>query len=241
MLSFKVQRLGALTGATIVVDSVTIDGTNGTFSITATKAGTLSNSIINNKNAVSMNGTGGTLNITKDTFTVKTGKTGLTMTVPVTVTGSTFNVTGTGTGIAASSDVTVSGSTFTGSANTSDVIPGQWYRFHRNRHHAGTSISGNTFTGLTDALTVNSGSPRVAFTGNTVTNCGQAAPPAIGRISGDYCDSATGLNITGNTITNGASNIITVATGYAPMVNITQNTFTGNAKSVSSADKSATP
>jgi hypothetical protein len=229
-----------LTGATIVVDNVTIDGTNGTFSITATKAGTLSNSIINNKNAVSMNGVGGTLNITKDTFTVKTGKTGLTMTAPVTVTGSTFNVTGTGTGIAASSDVTVSGSTFTGSANTTDAYLGNGIVSTATATTAGTSISGNTFTGLTDALNLSSGSPRVAFTGNTVTNCGQASPPAPAVSPAIIVGSATALNITGNTITNGANYIITVATGLAPVVNITQNTFTGNAKAVSSADKTAT-
>jgi hypothetical protein len=162
------------------------------------------------------------------------------MTAPVTVTGSTFNVTGTGTGIAASSDVTVSGSTFTGSANTTDAYLGNGIVSTATATTAGTSISGNTFTGLTDALNLSSGSPRVAFTGNTVTNCGQASPPAPAVSPAIIVGSATALNITGNTITNGANYIITVATGLAPVVNITQNTFTGNAKAVSSADKTAT-
>ena len=231
----------SLTGATIVVDSVTIDGTNGTFSITASKAGTLSNSIINNENTVNMTATGtGTVYVTKDTFTVKAGKNGLTTGSAVTVTGSTFNVTSTGTGIAAGNDVTVSGCTFTGAANTTDVYLGNGINFTAASTGTGTAIGTSTFTGLSNALIVNNAAAIVNFTGNTVTNCGQAAPPAATPTPAITLTAAATLNLYGNTITAGTSNILTVASGYAPTVNCTQNTFTGNAKSVSSSDETVT-
>ena len=231
-----------ITGTTIVVDSVTIDGTNGTFTISASKSGTLSNSIINNKNTVTMTATGtGTVNVTKDTFTVKASKYGLTAGSPVTVTGSTFNVTSSGIGIYANYDVTVSGCTFTGAANTSDALLGTGISFPATyTYSTGSTIGTSTFTGLSNALIVNNATAVVSFTGNTVTNCGQAAPPAPAATPAITLTAVSMLNIFGNTITNGTSNILTVASPYANKVNITQNTFTGNAKAISSADTTAT-
>ena len=230
-----------ITGVTVVVDSVTIDGTNGTFTISASKSGTLSNSIINNKNTVTMTATGtGTVNVTKDTFTVKAGKYGLTAGSPVTVTGSTFNVTSSGIGIYANFDVTVSGCTFTGAANTSDALLGTGISFPAGyTYSTGSKIGTSTFTGLSNALIVNNAAAVVSFTGNTVTNCGQAVPPAATATPAITLTAASMLNIFGNTITNGTSNILTVANTYANKVNITQNTFTGNAKAISSADNTA--
>ena len=231
-----------ITGVTVVVDSVTIDGTNGTFTISASKSGTLSNSIINNENTVTMTATGtGTVNVTKDTFTVKAVKYGLTAGSPVTVTGSTFNVTSSGIGIYANFDVTVSGCTFTGAANTSDALLGTGISFPAGyTYSTGSTIGTSTFTGLSNALIVNNAAAVVSFTGNTVTNCGQAVPPAATATPAITLTAASMLNIFGNTITNGTSNILTVASGYATNVNCTQNTFTGNANSVSSSDETVT-
>ena len=235
------STLWGITGTTIVVDSVTIDGTNGAFTINASKSGTLSNSIVNNKNTVDMIATApGAVYVTKDTFTVKAGMNGLTTGSAVTVTGSTFNVTSTGTGIAATNDVTVSGCTFTGAANTSDAYTGTGINVTANDAATpGSTIGTSTFTGLSNALIVNNAAAVVSFTGNTVTNCGEAAPPAAAATPAITLTMANMLNIFGNTITNGTSNILTVALTYADNVNITQNTFTGNAKAISSADTTA--
>ena len=203
---------GTGTTSALVIDSVTIDGTNGAFTMTASKSGTLSNSIINNKNGVTMTATGtGTVNVTKDTFTVKATKTGLMTGSAVTVTGSTFNVTSTGIGIVASFDVTVSGCTFTGAANTTDALLGDGIRVTAASTGAGTTIGTSTFTGLTNGLIVNNAGAIVSFTGNTVTNCGEAVPPAAAATPAITETAATTLNIFGNTITNGTSNILTVA------------------------------
>jgi hypothetical protein len=73
-----------------------------------------------------------------------------------------------------------------------------------------------------------------------VTNCGQA--PASGTSTAAFIvtSAATnGVNIVGNTVTNGTYYIASVAAGQDGNVNITQNTFTGNAKTFS-ADTAAT-
>ena len=82
----------ALTGKTVVIDSVTIDGSTGALTVgSATAAGTVtvSNSNIL-KGALTVNaaGAGATSTLSKDTFTVKSGAlTGLVASTGVTVTG----------------------------------------------------------------------------------------------------------------------------------------------------------
>ena len=147
----------ALSGKTVVIDSVTIDGSGpGALTIGNTNANgsdTVSNSIIQ-KGALIVNNpaAGVTTTLLKDTFTVKTGAlVGLTATTAATVTGCTFNVTGTSTGIAAAASVTVTGSTFTGAANTTDTYLGNGILVTGG---AASAISTSTFTGLTNALTL---------------------------------------------------------------------------------------
>ena len=122
---------------------------------------------------------------------------------------------------------------------TTDALLGDGINVTAVSAGTGTAIGTSTFTGLTNGLIVNNAGAIVSFTGNTVTNCGEAAPPAAAATPAITETAATTLNIFGNTITNGTSYILTVATTYAPAVNCTQNTFTGNAKSVSNADKTA--
>jgi len=237
------QAPWSLTGKTVLVDSVTIDGTTGALTIGNTNANgsdTVSNSMIQ-KGALTVNDTGAgvTCSLLKDTFTVKTGAlVGLTATTAATVTGCTFNVTGTSWGIAAAASVTVTGSTFTGAANTTDTYLGNGISVT-----GGTgAISTSTFTGLTNALTVNGGAAMANFFSNTVTNCGEASPPALtatdATTSAIIITSAAvnGVNIYGNTITNGTYYVLSVATGNDAMVNFYQNTLTGNAKIASNDD-----
>jgi hypothetical protein len=228
-----------LTGKTFVIDSVTINGKTGTGTVVASSSATVSNSNITT-GALTIGATGtGTSNITKDTFTVATGANGLTPSSATTVTGSTFNLTGQGGyGILTNVDVSVTGSTFTGSTNTTDQYLGNGIEITGST--SGSSISSSTFTGLSNALTLNGAGAMATFSSNTVTNCGQA--PASGNSTAAIiitAAAANGVNIYGNTITNGAYYIITVAAGQDGAVNIYQNTFTGNAK-VASGDPAAT-
>ena len=227
----------ALTGKTVVIDLVTIDNTNA-LTINDTTAGgaaTVSNSNIKNGALVMTNASTASSTLSKDTFTVKTGAVGLTVTGTnvnaVAVTTCVFNVTGTGLGINANFAVTVSGSTFTGAAVTDSSTPSTGFGIAAN---AGTSTIGtSTFTGLTNALTVNAGT--VSFNGNTVTTCGLASPATAAIVVAG----ATAVTIYNNTITGGPSWIISVANTFAPIVNVSQNTFTGNAKAATSADTTA--
>jgi hypothetical protein len=227
----------ALTGKTVVIDSVTIDNTNA-LTINDTTAGgavTVSNSNLKNGALVMTNASTATGTLLKDTFTVKSAGLGLTVSAgnanAVAVTTCVFNVTGTGLGISGLSAVTVSGSTFTGAAVTDSSTPSTGFGIVAN---AGTSTIGtSTFTGLTNALTVNAGT--VSFNGNTVTTCGLASPATAAIVVAG----ATAVTIYNNTITNGTSWIISVAAGQAPAVNVSQNTFTGNAKAATSADTTA--
>jgi hypothetical protein len=81
----------------------------------------------------------------------------------------------------------------------------------------------------------------VSFNGNTVTNCGEA--PSSGTSTAAIIinsAAANGVNIFNNTITNGTYYIITVASSFDANVNVTQNTFTGNAKAAQNLDTSNT-
>jgi hypothetical protein len=227
-----------LTGTAVVIDSVTVDGRNGVVTISASKSATVSNSIIQN-NALVIGATGtGTSAIAKDTFNVKTGATGLAVTSATTITDSTFNVTGQGGyGISAPYDVTIASSTFTGTNNTVDRYMGNGILVSGSVN--GSSISSCTFTGLSNALTVNGAGAMATFSSNTVNNCGQtlaSGNSTAAIIVGSAV--ANGVSIFNNTITNGTYYIVNVTTAYT--VNVSQNTFIGNAKTAQSADTNAT-
>jgi hypothetical protein len=225
-----------LTGKTVVIDSVTIDGTNGPLTITDTTAGgaaTVSNSNIIG-GVLTMNATGtatGTLN--KDTFTVKTGKTGAVANVAVkngaVVTACTFNVTGTGIGLSAIDDVTLSGSTFTGAAVTdnSTTMTGVGISLTAAATAgSATSITTSTFTGLSPALVVADGT-NATFSGNTLTNCGVTSTYDTIMVN-----SSTGtLYIVNNKITGSLQYIATV-NANDNMVFIMDNNFATNVKNV---------
>jgi hypothetical protein len=209
----------ALTGLTVVVDKVTIDGTNGgylTVNAATTGSGTVSNSVIQN-GALTMSATGtATSNVTKDTFTVATASTGLVVNGPTTITGSTFNVAGTGEGISGNANVTASGSTFTGVTGGGvgvELLNG-----------AASVIGTSKFSGLTEALDVTAPAA-VSFNNNTVDKCGVATtgPDAIMI----HSTAGTGVLISGNTITNSLENIINVAANDN-LVFVMGNSFSGN-------------
>jgi hypothetical protein len=251
-----------LSGKTVIINAVTIDGSStGALTIGNTNAGgtdTITGCIFQKGTITIANGAGTPLvptanvvcTLNNDTFTTKTGNTnvGLTATTAATVTGCTFNVAGTSWGISAAANVTVTGSTFTGVANTTDTYLGNGILVT-----GGTgAISTNTFTGLTNALTVNgapgAGTPPVPvgamanFFSNTVTNCGEASPPAVTATDATTsaiiitASAANGVNIYGNTITNGTYYVLSVASGQDANVNFYQNTLTGNAKIASNDD-----
>jgi hypothetical protein len=238
----------ALTGKTVVVNALTIDGSGpGALTIqngSASGSDTISGCILQ-KGTLTVNDAAGTVcTLSNDTFTTKTGgSVGLTATTPATVTGCTFNVAGTSWGISAAANVTVTGSTFTGVAETTDTYLGNGISVTGG---AGNAISTSTFTGLTNALTVNGGTAMANFFSNTVTNCGEASPPAL--TATDQTTSAiiitsagvNGVNIYGNTITNGTYYVLSVAAGQDGNVNFYQNTLTGNAKVASNDDLNST-
>jgi hypothetical protein len=233
-----IQGLAAwgITGTTIVIDSVTIDGTNGALTLVATGSGsaTLSNSIINNKNAVNIGATGtGTSNITKDTFTVNTGKNGLVPTSATTVTGSTFTITGTGWGINSANNVTVSGCTFTGVAATAPTYTGQGINL-TGGSGSGSTIGTSTFTGLSNALTCGT-LVNVNFNGNTVTACGMTTPTGVDAIQVNSVGLTYGVYILNNKITNSLEYIVSVALGCDNLVYVNDNQFTGNVKNAATA------
>ena len=186
-------------------------------------------------------GAGVVCTLSNDTFTTKTGAlvVGLNAMTPATVTGCKFNVAGTSWGISAAANVTVTGSTFTGVAETTDTYLGNGISITGG---TGNAISTSTFTGLTNALTVNGGTAMANFFNNTVTNCGEASPPAL--TATDQTTSAiiitaaaaNGVNIYGNTITAGTYYVLSVATGNDSSVNFYQNTLTGNAEVASNDD-----
>jgi hypothetical protein len=214
-----------LNGATVVVDKVTIDGsgfvapaTNGDLTLSATTAGTISNSILQG-GAVTLGGVANTFS--NDTVTVLTGATGVVANTATTLTNCTFSVAGTGIGISnvGATNVTVTGCAFTG------VTGGGW----------GIDLNGGTgsvvgtskFSGLTEALDITAAA--VSFNGNTVDKCGVATtgPDAIMV----HSTVAPGVQISTNKITNSLENIMTVTVNDT-MVWVMGNSFSGNVGNV---------
>jgi hypothetical protein len=235
----------AMTGKTVVIDSVTIDGTNGqlTVSTPAGGAGTVSNSNIIGNMLIMNNTTTGTSTLNKDTFTVKTGKTGANLSNAAVngavVTACTFNVTGTGIGLVTADDVTLSGSTFTGAAVTdnSTTATGVGISLTAGATPGSvTSITGSTFTGLSPALVVADGT-KATFSGNTVTACGVTSTYDAISVTG-----TTGLlYIMNNKITNSLQYIVNIALGGNDNnVFIMENNFSGNVKNVNNSDTTIT-
>jgi Right handed beta helix region len=207
----------SLTGATVVIDKVTIDGTTGALTMTNATAGTISNSVI--KGAPVIFSGAGTNTVDTDTVTVLTAANGLVVSAATTVKNSTFSVAGTGIGISSAANVTVSGSTFTGvaGAGTGIALTGG----------AASVIGSSTFTGLATALSVTGAG--ATFNGNTVDACGVATGPDTIMVT-----STSGLTIMNNKITNSKEYIINVAAN-GTAINVMLNTFKGNAKAAANA------
>jgi hypothetical protein len=206
-----------LTGATVVIDSVTIDNTFA-LTMSATTSGTISNSNLKN-GAVVVSTAKNTFN--KDTFTVKTGAKGISSTAAVTATGCTFTMTGTGQAISSSDSVTASGDTFNGTAATAPTQTGLGIVLT-----GGTAsvVGTSTFTGLTTALSVTTAA--VSFNGNTVTSCGMTSgPDAIMVVS----TAGTGVNLYNNNISKSLEYIINVAANDNLVV-VMGNQFSANVK-----------
>jgi hypothetical protein len=210
----------ALTGASVTVDSVTIDASAGgvlTVGGAATTAATITKSYL--KGGVltmASAGTSSTTNISNDTFTVASGAAGLIVKTPTIVTDSIFNTDGTGTGINAQSNVLVSNSTFAGTA-------GAGFGITLNGGAAST-IGTSTFTGLTTALTVSNAGAGVLFNSNTVTSCG-----VLSSHDAIVVTATSGVFISNNNISKSLNNIINVS-GNDNLVAVMLNSFSGNAK-----------
>jgi hypothetical protein len=218
---------GTGTTSVLVVDSVTIDMTSGNFTMTASKTGTVSNSTLI-KGTLVMASTGtGTDTCSKDTFTERTGATGLSATsTATTVSGCTFALPGAATGINGTADVTVSGSTFTGASDTSTLSTGFGITLTGGTT-AGSTIGTSTFTGLSNAITVNV-IGNVNITGNTITACGFITGPDAITVT------AVGVGYTvfilNNKITNSPEYIVYVTANDNQVV-VMENQFSGNVKS----------
>jgi len=219
-----------LSGATSVIDSVTIDNTNGSFTMNNATAGTVSNCVFKNAtgNALVFSGAG-TETASTDTFTVKNGATGISSSsAKATVTGCTFTVTGTGWGISSSANITVSGSTFTGVAATAPTYTGQGIILSGG---AASVIGTSTFTGLSTALDTTAGG--VNFNGNTVTSCGMTTPTGVDAIMVHTVTVPTAVvNITNNKISSSLEYIISVA-GNDNLVSVMDNQFATNVSNAS--------
>jgi hypothetical protein len=231
-----------LSGKNVTVNMLTINGSKGGL-LTISGAGTgavvvsacnLTGGVL----TVNNTGTGATTSVTNDAFTVATGATGLVTSAATTVSGSTFTVAGTGVGISNSvaSNDTITGCTFTGASDTSDAYLGNGISLS-NSGTAGSAINTSTFTGLTNALTVSGGA--ATFNANTVTNCGEASPPAVTASAAIVVSGTTSTNLYQNTITAGTYQIISV-TANANLVNVSQNTFGTNAKNAANTDATTT-
>jgi hypothetical protein len=214
-----------LSGPTVVIDKVTIDGSDaggGVLTVNASTAGTISNSILKG-GVLAMGGLANTL--TNDTFTVLTGADGFHGNTAATVTNCTFNVAGTGKGLGIAANSTVSGCTFTGVAATGTTSTGlgAWLVGGTT-----TTIGTSTFTGLTPAFWVSAGGG--TFSGNTVDKCGIATtgPDTI------VVSATSGLSVVNNKITNSLGYIINVAANDN-LVFVMGNNFSGNAKNAADA------
>jgi hypothetical protein len=214
-----------LNGATVVIDKVTIDGSNspaGPLTLSATTAGTISNSILQG-GVVTLGGVANTLSA--DTVTVLTGATGVSVGAVTTITNCTFSVAGTGIGIAnGAANVTVSGCTFTGAASTGLTTTGTGVVLTGG---TGSVVGTSKFTGLTEALDITGAA--VSFTGNTVDKCGATTTATTGPDAiMVHTTVAPGVQVGGNTITNSLDYIINVAANQDNLVWVMGNTFSGN-------------
>ncbi len=216
------QSTGAwsLTGATITVDSVTIDASAGgllTVGGASTTAATVTKSYLKG-GVLTMSGAGtsSTTTVNSDTISTSAGSTGLAVKTPTIVTGSIFNIDGTGTGINAQANVLISNSTFTGTA-------GAGFGVTLNGGNASV-IGTSTFTGLTTALTVSNTGAGISFNGNTVTSCG-----VLSTHDAIVVTATSGTNIANNSISKSLNNIINVS-GNDNLVAVMLNSFSGNAK-----------
>jgi hypothetical protein len=216
-----------LSGATVVIDKVTIDASNttpGPLTLSASTAGTISNSILQG-GVVTLGGLANTL--TNDTVTVLDGAQGVLANTATTITNCTFSVAGAGMGIsnALTGIVTVSGCTFTGATATTSTLTG----WGIDLNVGATNVIGTSkFSGLTEAMDVTSPAA-VSFNGNTVDKCGVATtgPDAIMV----HSTAAPGVQVFNNKITNSLENIMTVTTNDS-MVWVMGNQFSGNVGNV---------
>ena len=210
----------ALTGATITIDSVTIDASAGgllTVGGAGTTAVTVSKSYL--KGGVltmSAAGTSATTTASSDTVTVATGAAGLMVKTPTIVTGSVFNIDGTGIGINAQANVQISNTTFTGTSGAGLGIV-------LNGGNASV-INTSTFTGLTTALTVSNTGAGVSFNGNTVTSCG-----VLSTHDAIVITATSGTYMFNNTISKSLNNFINVSDNDN-LVALMLNSFSGNSK-----------
>ncbi len=210
----------SMTGATSVIDKVTIDASAGglvTMGGGASTAATVTNSFINGGTlTMSAAGASAMNTLTNDTFTVATGTTGLVAKAAATVNGSTFNVAGTGIGITSTVNTTINGSTFSGASGAGFGVT----------LNGGTSsvISACNFVGLTTALTVGNVAAGVSFVANTVTSCG-----VLSSYDAIVITATSGVTMYNNVITKSLNNIINVS-GNDNLVIVMLNSFSGNAK-----------
>ena len=215
------QSTGAwsLTGATVTIDSVTIDAAVGgllTIGGAATTAATVNKSYLKGGVLTMAGATSSTTTVSNNTFTVATGTTGLIVKTPTIVTGAVFNIDGTGTGVNAQANVLVSNSTFAGTA-------GAGFGITLNGGAAST-IGTSTFTGLATALSVSNAGAGVSFNGNTVTSCG-----ALSTHDAIVVTATSGTYMFNNNISKSLNNIINVS-GNDNLVAVMLNSFSGNAK-----------
>jgi hypothetical protein len=217
----KSTGVWTMSGATVVIDLVTIDNSTGALTMTNATAGTVSNSYLKG-GAVTFSGAG-TNTVSSCTVTVATANTGVTATTATTIKTSPFVVAGTGIGI--SGICTVSGCTFSGAASTGLTTTG----YGVNTTAGTSSVKTSTFSGLSNALTVAAGT--VTFDSNTVDSCGWATAPTVDTIA---VTTTTGTAVTSNKITNSKNYIINVAAGDT-LVTVMFNNFSGNAKNANNA------
>jgi hypothetical protein len=210
----------ALTGATVTIDSVTIDAAVG--GLLSVGGATTTAAIVNKSylkgGVITLAGSGANASATvsNDTFTVATGAAGLIVKTPAIITGSVFNVDGTGIGVNAQANVLVSNSTFTGTSGAGLGIT-------LNGGNASV-ISTSTFTGLTTALTVSNAGAGVSFNGNTVTSCG-----VLSTHDAIVVTATSGTYLFNNSISKSLNNFINVS-GNDNLVVLMLNSFSGNAK-----------
>jgi hypothetical protein len=210
----------SLTGATSLIDKVTVDASAGGLLTmgggVSTAASVTNSTVTGGVLTMSAAGANATNTLTNDTFPVATGGTGLVVKAAATVTGSTFNIAGTGIGISSNANTIIAGSTFNGTSGAGFGVT----------LNGGTSsaISACNFVGLTTALTVGNAGAGVFFTQNTVTSCG-----VLSSYDTIVVTATSGVTMYNNVITKSLNNIINVS-GNDNLVVVMLNSFSNNAK-----------